>query len=125
MATEDQVCFGAVLQVFRKVLRQSYQYLLLAWQQAAAEICRAGLSGLEINAVQIEPGFQFLNFRRGSWRRRRWRRSFHVYHGRGRSGKGRIAVIPYVACNCDTPGFRAAGVQCGSVAVAGDVTSAW
>jgi hypothetical protein len=97
-----------VLQIVSEVLGEGFQNVSLTVEQATLRMLSAGPSGLEINARKGEFGFQPLDLRSRSGRRR-WRRSLDVHHGGGGSGQRRNAVIVRIAGYRDAARLRALG----------------
>src|SRR6266481_4034209 len=100
-----------VFQIIPVVLGKSFQDIRLAVEQATSWILCCWPSSLKVNAMEGKLGFQLLDLRGRSRRRRR----FHVHYGGGRGGERRIAVIVHVASERDMAGACVPGIQCGAV----------
>src|SRR5579864_1061404 len=111
MAFQNQFSVRLALQIFHEVAGQGEQRLLLAEHQATLGIRWRGLGGREIDAVQGEPAFQFLDLGR------RWRR-FNGHLGGGRTVQA--ARVGAGSADRDRSRGSAGGVQTGRVAAAGN-----
>src|SRR5260370_4593492 len=92
MTTENQVGIRPVFQIFLEVRSQVFKDFRLTIEKATLGILGGGPSGLKVNAMERKSGFQLLDLR---GRSRRRRRRFAGHYGGGQGPVRRSAVMRY------------------------------